>query len=215
MKIAEGGISWIITFFIVTILSITISYFLSGISRYIMIIISALMLMISFLLLIFFRDPIRKTGSGIVAVADGFIREITYENDKDLGNCVKISTFMNIHNVHVNRMPITGEISKITHHNGSHLPAFKKESERNERVEILVKTDIGIIKIIQIAGTIARRIVPYIKIGDTVKKGEKIGIIRLGSRVDIYLPKKKIKKLTIKVKDKIKAGEVTIAKIND
>jgi len=215
MKIAEGGISWIITFFIVTILSITISYFLSGISRYIMIIISALMLMISFLLLIFFRDPIRKTGSGIVAVADGFIREITYENDKDLGNCVKISTFMNIHNVHVNRMPITGEISKITHHNGSHLPAFKKESERNERVEILVKTDIGIIKIIQIAGTIARRIVPYIKIGDTVKKGEKIGIIRLGSRVDIYLPKKKIKKLTIKLKDKIKAGEDTIAKIND
>lgn len=215
MKIAKGGISWIITFFIVTILSIIISYFLSGISRYIMIIISTLLLIISFLLVVFFRDPIRKTGNGIVAVADGFIREIKNESDKDVGNCVKISTFMNIHNVHVNRMPITGHISKITHYDGSHLPAFKKESERNERVEILVKTDIGIIKIIQIAGTLARRIVPYIKKGDKVKKGEKIGIIRLGSRVDIYLPNNKIKKLTIKVKDKIKAGEDTIAKIND
>ncbi|MFO7743936.1 MAG: phosphatidylserine decarboxylase, partial [Psychroflexus sp.] len=69
-------------------------------------------------------------------------------------------------------------------------------------------------KIVQIAGTLARRIVPYVKKGEDIKKGDRIGIIRLGSRVDIYLPKNKIKKINVEVGDKIKAGEDTIAEIN-
>jgi phosphatidylserine decarboxylase len=122
---------------------------------------------------------------------------------------------MNIYNVHVNRMPLNGEIKDIARHKGAHAPAFKKESERNERVILLLKTEIGTVKIIQIAGTLARRIVPYVKKGDTVKKGEKLGIIRFGSRVDIYLPTKKIQTITVKMKDMVKAGEDTIAKIHD
>jgi phosphatidylserine decarboxylase len=143
------------------------------------------------------------------------IREITDENDPDVGECTKISTFMNIHNVHVNRMPLEGTVSEIIHFRGSHFPAFKKESEKNERVNIVLTTKIGTVKIILIAGTIARRIVPYVKEGAKVQKGEKIGLIRLGSRVDIYLPLQKIQSITVKIKDKVKAGEDTIAHIND
>lgn len=111
-------------------------------------------------------------------------------------------------------MPIDGTIEEIIHHTGSHLPAYKKESERNERVVLLVKTDIGRIKIVQIAGTIARRIVPYVTQGQAVSKGGKIGLIRLGSRVDLYLPTKKIKRLSIQVHQSLKAGEDSLAEIH-
>ena len=122
---------------------------------------------------------------------------------------------MNIHNVHVNRMPIDGIIRETIHLPGSHLPAFKKESEKNERFIIKIKTSIGMIKITQIAGTLARRIVPYIKKDDIIKKGEKIGIIRLGSRVDLYLPNNKYLKYKVKKGDKLNAGESSVAKIYD
>jgi phosphatidylserine decarboxylase len=174
-----------------------------------------LSLLLSIIFLIFFRDPEREIGKGIVAVADGTIREIASDKDKNVGDCTMISTFMNIHNVHINRMPLDGIIEEINHHAGAHIPAFKKESDKNERVVLLIKTKIGKIKIIQIAGTLARRIVPYVKKGENIKKGEKIGLIRLGSRVDIYLPRKNIKSLSVKEKMKIRAGEDTIAEIND
>jgi len=215
MNIAKGGLSWIAVSYLATFLFIVVSYLVSGPIKYVSITISALLLIISFTLVIFFRDPKRKTGTGVVAVADGVVREITDEDDNDVGKCTKISTFMNIHNVHVNRMPLDGKILDVVHYDGAHLPAFKKESERNERVIFHIKTDMGRIKVVQIAGTLARRIVPYIKKGDAVKKGEKIGIIRLGSRVDIYLPTKKIQTITVNVKDRVNAGEDTIAKIHD
>jgi len=215
MKIAKGGLYWIIPSFLVTLFFIVLTIYINEPIKYIILFIFMLSLLISFVLLIFFRDPQRKIGKGIVAVADGVVREITKEEDKDVDKCTKISTFMNIYNVHVNRMPIDGVIKDIIHHDGAHIPAFKKESEKNEKVILLLKTNIGNIKIIQIAGTLARRIVPYVKKGDIVKKGEKIGLIRLGSRVDIYLPTKKIKSITVKVKDRIQAGEDTIAEIHD
>jgi phosphatidylserine decarboxylase len=178
-------------------------------------VVSMFFFLISCLLIVFFRDPERTIGHGVVAVADGKIREILCLHDAEVGDCLRISTFMNIHNVHVNRMPLEGTVQKIIHHNGSHLPAFKKESDSNERVVLLIKTDIGLMKIVQIAGTVARRIVPYVSEGDAVKKGGKIGLIRLGSRVDLYLPTKRIKPLTIQVHDTIKAGVDTVAEIHD
>ncbi|MEA3458380.1 MAG: phosphatidylserine decarboxylase, partial [Candidatus Thermoplasmatota archaeon] len=150
-----------------------------------------------------------------IAPADGRIRDISQSKDRDVGECTIISVFMNVYNVHVNRMPMDGTIKDVVHISGSHIPAFKKESERNERVIITIDTNIGIVKVIQIAGTLARRIVPYISKGDKLKKGEKIGIIRLGSRVDIYIPSKKIKNINVKLGDMIKAGEGSIAEIND
>jgi len=212
MQIAKGTKHWIFIPLLLSIILSIFSFFFENITVISIFFISAvLMFIISILLSVFFRDPDRNIGEGIVAVADGKIKEITKIKDKDVGNCICIYTFMNVNNVHVNRMPVDGIIKDIKHISGSHLPAFKKESEKNERVITIIDTKIGKIKIIQIAGTLARRIVPYIKKGDKLKKGDKIGIIRLGSRVDVYLP---IKKVSVKVGNRIKAGEDSLAKIN-
>lgn len=215
IQIAKGGLSWISLSFTIVLLLAILSIFFSGFLQNIVYFFTLLFFAFCCLLIIFFRDPQRTISTGIVAVADGKIREITTLHDKDVGDCTKISVFMNIHNVHVNRMPLDGHIKTLIHHPGGHIPAFRKESERNERVIMILETTIGPVKIIQIAGTLARRIIPYVKPGDYLKKGEKIGLIRLGSRVDIFLPTKTIKQLTVSQHQKIKAGETTIAQIHD
>ncbi len=214
MKFAKGTYSWIISPFILFILFIFLLVFYPTYQNQFLII-SIMFLLITVLFIIFFRDPERKIGKDIVAPADGYIRDIYEIDDVDIGKCIILSIFMNIQNVHVNRMPIDGIIKEAIHLPGSHLPAFKKESEKNERFIIKIKTSIGMIKITQIAGTLARRIVPYIKKDDIINKGEKIGIIRLGSRVDLYLPNSKNLKIKVKKGDKLKAGESSVAKIYD
>jgi phosphatidylserine decarboxylase len=215
IRIADGGMPWILASFAVTFLFVGASFFITDLPLIFCVTLSVFFFLVSCLLIVFFRDPERATGHGIVAVADGRIREILHMDDTDVGDCIRISTFMNIHNVHVNRMPFEGSITTVVHHKGGHVPAFKKESDANERVVLLIKSDIGLLKIVQIAGTVARRIVPYVSEGNVVKKGQRIGLIRLGSRVDLYLPKKRIKGLTIQVHNNVKAGEDTLAEIND
>ena len=215
IRIADGGLPWVLASFACTFLFLGTSFFTNGFLSVFLFLVSVFFFLISVLLIVFFRDPERSIGDGIVAVADGKIREIATLQDADVGDCVRISTFMNIHNVHVNRMPLTGTIENLIHHSGGHVPAFEKESDENERVVLLLKTDIGMLKIVQIAGTVARRIVPYVAKGGVLKKGEKIGLIRLGSRVDLYLPAQKIKTLMVHVHDRIRAGEDTIAEIHD
>jgi len=213
MKIAEGTSSWIANSIVISSVFLFLYIIFNGFEiSIVLFFISIISYFLTAFFVIFFRDPEREIGKGIVACADGKIREISNTKDKDIGECVLISTFMNVYNVHVNRMPIDGAIREMKHSSGPHLPAFKKESEKNERVTLLIDTKIGKIKIVQIAGTLARRIVPYVKEGDKLKKGDKIGIIRLGSRVDIYLPSGKIK---VNVGDYVKAGVSTIAEIND
>ena len=214
MKIAQGGSYWIITAVLLFVVVSLLSFFITGIVQRLLFFLSVILFLISILLIIFFRDPDRKTGNGIVAVADGIIRAVNSVQDEDVGNAFFVSTFMNIYHVHVNRMPVDGTIKKITHIPGSHLPAFTKESERNERVIMLVETGKGLVKIILIAGTIARRIVPYVKTGEHLKKGEKISLIRLGSRVDVILPKKMNIEITVTKKDRVKAGVNMIAASN-
>lgn len=214
MKLAKGTYSWILTPLIFSILLIFL-IIIYPIYYIQFLFFSILFFLLTLFFIIFFRDPNRKIGNDIIAPADGYIRDIYEYDDKDIGQCIILSIFMNVHNVHVNRMPIDGEIKEITPLPGSHLPAFRKESERNERVIIKIKTSIGMVKIIQIAGTLARRIVPYIKKNDIINKGEKIGIIRLGSRVDFYLPNKKNIKYKVKKGDKVRAGESSVAKIYD
>jgi phosphatidylserine decarboxylase len=215
MNMAQGGLSWIFSFFVFFIALSIFSIYITGFFQLLLFFASLFVFFIFCVLIIFFRDPQRIIGEGIVAVADGIIREINHETDTDIGASIKISTFMNIHNVHVNRMPASGTIHEMKYYPGSHIPAFKKESERNERVVFLISCSFGMIKVVLIAGTLARRIVPYIKKNDSLKKGEKISLIRLGSRVDIYLPQKTISNVTVAVGDRIKAGEYTIATIND
>ena len=216
MKLAKGSKSWILSSLLSGFVFFILSLFLfTSDVGYVLFLVSIFLFLLTVFFIMFFRDPERNIGKGIVAVADGKIREISELTDKDVGKSILISTFMNVHNVHVNRMPFDGEIIKTEHKHGFHLPAFKKESERNERVIMIVDSRIGIYKIVLIAGTLARRIVPYIKKNDKRKKGERIGIIRLGSRVDIYLPKKSIKKVLVEKKDRVIAGKDSIAEIND
>ncbi|MEM1514289.1 MAG: phosphatidylserine decarboxylase [Candidatus Thermoplasmatota archaeon] len=142
----------------------------------------------------FFRDIKREIQDGIVSPADGKIVESNG----------KISIFMSLFDMHVNLMPYDGKISKIVHYKGEHKPAFSK-IERNEKVEIDIESKIGKIKVVQIAGFFARRIVTYIKEGEYLKKGEKLGIIRFGSRVEIILPENC--KIVAEKGKKIKAGQ--------
>lgn len=205
MNIAKGCWSWVASPVLGSLIFLLMSWysiwFLVGFIP---------MICILIFFVIFFRDPERKIGGGVVAPADGTIRDIKQENNQYL-----ISTFMEVNNVHVNRMPIEGRIIQMSHFPGYHLRAWKKESDLNERVIITIATEIGDVKVVQLAGLIARRIYPYIKEGDVLKKGDRIGIIRLGSRVDVYLPINKIKEITVKIGDPVKAGEDTIAFINE
>ncbi|MBA3043734.1 phosphatidylserine decarboxylase family protein, partial [archaeon] len=124
---------------------------------------------------------------------------------------IKVSTFMNLHNVHVNRAPLDGKIISVEHVFGRHMPAYKKESELNEKVVIKMDTEIGTIRIVQIAGVFARRIVPYIRENDVVKKGQRVGIIRFGSRVDLYLPSHV--EIMVKKGENVLAGKTSIGSI--
>lgn len=215
IRIAEGGMPWVLAGFAFTFIFLGASYFVSGALFLFFCTVSVFFFLVSCLLLVFFRDPDRSIGHGIVAVADGKIREIKNISDAEIGDCVRVSTFLNIHNVHVTRAPFAGTIETIMHRPGGHVPAFQKESDANEQVMLLLKTEIGTMKVVQIAGTVARRIVPYVSEGAMLKKGEKLGLIRLGSRVDLYLPANRITSLVIQMHERIKAGEDTIAEIYD
>ena len=201
--IAKGCFSWIVIPVILFFLFLIIFY-----NNLLVLFILIPLLFIIIFFLVFFRDPKRAIGKAIVSPADGKIRDIKLEKDQ-----VFISIFMGITNVHVNRMPIDGIITDMKHFPGKHMRAYKKESEFNERVTIDIESPIGNIRLVQIAGLIARRIYPYIKKGDKLKKGDKIGIIRLGSRVDVYLPANKIKKVNVKIKDTVYAGVTTIVEL--
>jgi len=216
MRLAKGAQNWLIApivlLFCSLLLSIITTDAIQAISR--MVLVFSVLLLGFFLM--FFRDPDRNIISkGVAVVADGKIRAIEYFSDEKQKPYVTISTFMNVHNVHVNRMPLDGVIQSVEHHKGAHLPAFKKESEKNERVVIVIQTPYGRITVIQIAGTLARRIVPYIKPGETVEKGQRIGLIRLGSRVDISLPTAAIAKICVQKGDRVQAGVDCIAELHD
>ena len=162
-----------------------------------------LMVGITIWVLAFFRDPIRVTPRGdgfIVAPADGLvtlIREVVPPPELSgadlLGSepMTRVSIFMSVFDVHINRAPIGGTIRQVIYIAGKFVNAdLDKASEDNERQHIVVEDRDGLkIGFTQIAGLVARRIVPFVKTGDLVAAGQRVGLIRFGSRVDVYLPK--------------------------
>jgi phosphatidylserine decarboxylase len=129
--------------------------------------------------------------------------------DPDLGPVDRLSIFMSPKDVHVNRFPLDGKVVSVTHHKGGHIPAWSKDSERNERVVTVLDTDLGRVKVIQIAGTLARRIVPYIQGGETAIKGDRMGLIRLGSRCDLLVPPGSIQ-WTVHLGQQVHAGSTQV-----
>jgi phosphatidylserine decarboxylase len=176
-----------------------------------------------FVIVYFFRDPERPIPFDpqiIVSPADGKVIDIESTNENNFLNqqCSKISIFMSIFSVHVNRAPISGVIEYYQHNPGKFISAFKeKASLDNEQVLVGINSKSEgkpeyriLVKLI--AGLIARRIVLWKKMGDRVNKGERISIIKFGSRVEIYLPSEV--KLKIKKGDWVKAGETIIGIIS-
>lgn len=186
--IHKEGYIFIIIFLLVTIILAYISKPLGVIG-----------LILSLWCCYFFRDPERVVPIGdqlIVSPADGVIQKIEDVplplNLSDTGEIrTRVSIFLNVFNVHVNRVPASGKIKKLYYHPGKFFNAsLDKASEFNERQEVLMQMDNGTeIAFSQIAGLIARRIVCDLKEGQEVKAGERFGIIRFGSRMDVYLPK--------------------------
>ena len=177
----------------------------------------------------FFRDPKRNTPEEkdiIVAPADGKVLkgqidkiEIVEYDDTLMEHVlekgekgIRVSTFMSPFDVHVNRIPVSGKIVDAKYCPGKFKIAMGDIEKENEKNLVVIDSEYGKIGVIQIAGFVARRIVQYVNIGDVVKIGERLGMIRFGSRVDLILPYKNCK-LLVKEGDKPKAGETIIAKM--
>ncbi|MBL4715883.1 MAG: phosphatidylserine decarboxylase family protein [Bacteroidia bacterium] len=167
----------------------------------------------------FFRNPERITNAStyeIIAPADGKVVVIEkvvedeYFNDERL----QLSIFMSPFDVHVNRNPISGIISYFKYHPGKYLMAFNpKSSTENEKTSIVIKSENGLeVLMRQIAGFLARRIVCYVKDGDTVQQGEEYGFIKFGSRIDLLLPVNT--KIHVGLKETVRGGETVIAELS-
>lgn len=167
--------------------------------------------------LFFFRVPSRQTVPGdnvVTSVADGKVVVIdkVYEPEYIKGECLQVSVYMDFFNVHVNYWPIDGEITYYRYHPGKYMLAYlPKASELNEHTSTAIRTRFGDVFFKQLAGTFARRIVCYAEPGNTEVKGEECGIIKFGSRIDMYLPLDA--DIKVRLGDYVKACESVIAEL--
>ncbi|MBO8182781.1 MAG: phosphatidylserine decarboxylase [Archaeoglobus sp.] len=158
------------------------------------------LLLISFTVF-FFRDPPRVIREGVVSPADGKI---------DFVEGQRLEIFMSPFDCHINRAPVSGKIEKVVYKKGKFIPAFRREDSA-EKNEIFIRNEKGTFKVTQIAGFFARRISCYVKEGDWVEKGEKIGMIKFGSRVCLDLPPHF--RITRKIGEKVKAGDTVAVEV--
>ncbi len=174
-------------------------------------------LVLTLFMVYFFRDPERvvPTGSGlVVSPADG--RVIVLERvreEKFLKQPMqKLSIFMNVFDVHVNRAPVAGQVQGMAYQPGRYLAANRPEApDQNEQLAVHLRTAEGTdMVMVQIAGLLARRIISYIKEGDTVDRGERVGLICFGSRVDLYFPEQC--QVQVRIGQKVKAGNSVLGR---
>ena len=198
--IVKDAFRFIVPLLIFTTLAVVLGWYIAGI----------LLLLLAGFVAFFFRNPKREIPQDprlIVSPADGRVLKI----DR-VGNVTKLSIFLSIFDVHVNRSPMNGRIEAIDYKRGKFKPAFNHDaSVENERNTIMVSH--GNVKLVftQIAGIIARRIVCWKKVGDTVAKGELIGLIRFGSRVEVLFPAGT--NVTVSVGSRVRGGSSPIGVI--
>lgn len=206
LPIAREGIPFFIIAGVVTLLFFYLGFLYTGI----------FMGIVSLFMLYFFRDPERRNDArdnAVLTPADGKILDVQHLQDGNnpLGEpAIKISVFMSVFNVHVNRVPLCGRISEIVYTPGRFFSAnLDKASEQNENNRITLETEDGRkIVFIQIAGLIARRIVCWVRERNYVKAGQRCGLIRFGSRIDLYLPGDS--KIIVQTCNKVRAGETVM-----
>lgn len=168
----------------------------------------------------FFRNPerIAPTGEGLViSAADGKVIAIgpAKEDIFSGGELLRVSVFMNLFDVHVNYAPVDGEIKQTKYHAGAFMnAAYDRAVEENERNGVLMETTRGTrVVLVQVAGLCARRIVSYLKVGARTVRGERIGLIRFGSRCDVYLPKSA--EVAVQLGQRVRGGETILARLKE
>ena len=167
---------------------------------------AVLMALAALLLVMFFRDPERvgpQISGVMLSPADG--RVVEAEDGRHL------AIFMTLFNCHVNRAPVPGEVVEVVHSHGTFRAANRPEARQNERNAITLRSGGSDIKVTQIAGLVARRIVCWVREGDRVESGERIGMILFGSRVEVEMPGDRWR-LMVSKGDKVKAGETVVAR---
>jgi len=196
MNVAPGGLRYGLTLVIAGVVALLIHP-----------IATAILTVAGVAAVLFHRDPERSIPeTGVLAPADGTISVIREEDDRLL-----VGTFMNVHDVHVNRAPLAGTVTETDHQPGAHKPAFSKDSDRNERQIISFETDHGPMTVTMIAGAFARRIHPYVEAGDDLERGERIGHISFGSRVDVLFPPSVTRDdLAVEDGESVRAGETVV-----
>ncbi len=215
--VARDGLSIIVGSFVVFAISLGLWYaFPSPVSFYTMLILGALSLFNVY----FFRDPERTAPPNpfaVIAPADGRVTEIVREKEEEYFHkeVQRISIFLSVFNVHVNRSPMSGRVDYFTYRTGKFLAAFKPEASAENEQTVIGLVDEHGHKILfkQIAGLIARRIVCRLREGKTVQAGQRIGMIRFGSRMDVFLPLDA--RVLVKKGQRVTAGETVLATFPD
>ncbi|HZN61206.1 MAG TPA: phosphatidylserine decarboxylase [Planctomycetota bacterium] len=168
----------------------------------------------------FFRDPVRRPPPGdetLVAPADGRITDVAeVPSEGDLAEpSVRVGIFLSVFDVHVNRTPCAGVVKATRYTRGEFLDARHPDcGKRNERNDILIERPAAKDRVLvrQISGAIARRIVCACRENDVLEKGQKVGMIKFGSRTELYVPRRSLAEVTVKVGDRVKGGETVIAR---
>ncbi len=214
-SVAKEGSQIIASIFILTLLLIIAALITGWATLHILWILGALMVVFS---LYFFRDPQRNLPDDpakIVSPADGRVVAIDEIDDEFVGqHATRISIFLTIFNVHVNRVPCSGAVVGSAYRPGKFLAAFNPDaSEKNEQTIIDIENHRFNVRTKQIAGLIARRIINYLKLGETVRIGQRFGLIRFGSRVDVIFPA--AVDVQVVLKSKVVGGETVLGVWNE
>lgn len=169
------------------------------------------------LILYFFRDPERQTVDEpglVVSAGDGEVVEIVDEREGVYlhREATRISVFLSIFDVHVQRIPISGKVTTVEHHNGKFLQAFRPEASMvNEHIAMVIESEYGSVLVKQIAGIMARRCVNRAETGQMVHVGRRFGVIKFGSRVDLFVPPRA--EILVAIGDKVTGGVTPIARL--
>lgn len=209
VKLAPEGYPFILFFAVLTIVTSFFGNF----------VLTAVVFFLALFMIFFFRDPERKLQEGgdiFYAPADGKVIAIKETDEQELLNkrALEISIFMSPLDVHVNRSPCDGTVKEVKHYPGKFRAAFRGDSSlSNEHITMLLDTEHGKIVVRQVAGFLARRAVCRVKLKDSLKQGQRYGIIKFSSRVDVFLPLNA--RARVSVNDRVKAGETVIAEIKN
>ena len=214
MNVAREGLP-----FIFGALAIAIAAFIVALTRrsWPLWLLALLLTVVALWVAYFFRDPERTGERGdklIISPADGRISHIVEVDEPSFihGRAIRISVFMNVFNVHVNRYPVSGRVRYLHYNPGKFLnAASEKSSLENEQMSVGIESNGRRILVRQIAGLIARRIVTYSKDGDVAQQGTRFGLIRFGSRVDVFVPLGS--KVLVRIGDKPAAGTTVLAEL--